>query len=274
MHRLHIVCLYELVGPSSQNGGGHVPRANVPKEETSSAWHFYDVASKSVSFSPYSITWYSPKAYQYRKRKDGLSHSMGRVLRFWGQLEMWSDFYLTIRKACRLSLENTVCPSNLWPQNLTSLLHSHRADTLILFPEISKSHSILAPAWNLILPHLFRSRIFTDGLDSKESAYNMGDPGLTDPWVKIPWRRGWQPAPVFLPGEFHEQTLGASVCELSLWKPCGKDLRGPWGAEGNQYGNGHISPPTARTWILPRTQINRKIQCPTPNPIKMIVFQE
>ena len=27
-----------------------------------------------------------------------------------------------------------------------------------------------------------------------------------DPWVeKIPWRRKWQSAPVFLPGEFHGQ---------------------------------------------------------------------
>ena len=27
-----------------------------------------------------------------------------------------------------------------------------------------------------------------------------------DPWVrKIPWRRAWQPTPVFLPGESHEQ---------------------------------------------------------------------
>ena len=27
-----------------------------------------------------------------------------------------------------------------------------------------------------------------------------------DPWVrKIPWRRKWQPSPVFLPGEFHGQ---------------------------------------------------------------------
>ena len=27
-----------------------------------------------------------------------------------------------------------------------------------------------------------------------------------DPWVgKIPWRRTWQPTPVFLPGEFHGQ---------------------------------------------------------------------
>ena len=184
----------------------------------------------SVIFSILSITWYHSKAYQYRKRKDGLSHSMGRVLRFWGQLEMWSDFYLTIRKACKLSLENTVCQSNLWPQNLTSLLYSHRADTLILFPEISKSHSILAPAWNLILPHLFRSRVFPGGLDGKESAYNMGDP-LIEPWVKIPWRREWQPAPVFLPGEFHEQTLGASVCELCLgamWKRPERTLRS-WG---------------------------------------------
>ena len=27
-----------------------------------------------------------------------------------------------------------------------------------------------------------------------------------NPWVrKIPWRRAWQPTPVFLPGESHEQ---------------------------------------------------------------------
>ena len=29
-----------------------------------------------------------------------------------------------------------------------------------------------------------------------------------DPWVgKIPWRRAWQPTPVFLPGESHGQSL-------------------------------------------------------------------
>ena len=32
-----------------------------------------------------------------------------------------------------------------------------------------------------------------------------GRPGF-DPWVgKIPWRRKWQPTPVFLPGEYHGQ---------------------------------------------------------------------
>ena len=39
----------------------------------------------------------------------------------------------------------------------------------------------------------------------KESACSVGRPRF-DPWVrKIPWRRVWQPTPVFLPGE-------------SLWK--------------------------------------------------------
>ena len=42
-------------------------------------------------------------------------------------------------------------------------------------------------------------------LSSKESACNAGDTGL-DPWVrKIPWRREWQPTPVFLPGKSHGQ---------------------------------------------------------------------
>ena len=39
---------------------------------------------------------------------------------------------------------------------------------------------------------------FPGGSDGKESAYNEGDLGLIG---KIPWRRAWQPTPVFLPGE-------------------------------------------------------------------------
>ena len=36
-----------------------------------------------------------------------------------------------------------------------------------------------------------------------------------DPWVrKIPWRRKWQPTPVFLPGEPHG---GRSLVGYSLW---------------------------------------------------------
>jgi len=36
-----------------------------------------------------------------------------------------------------------------------------------------------------------------------------------DLWVgKIPWRREWQPSPVFLPGEFHRQR---SLADYSPW---------------------------------------------------------
>ena len=39
----------------------------------------------------------------------------------------------------------------------------------------------------------------------KKSTCNRGDLGF-NAWVgKIPWRRDWQPAPVFFPGEFHGQ---------------------------------------------------------------------
>ena len=44
------------------------------------------------------------------------------------------------------------------------------------------------------------------------------------PWVrKIPWRRAWQPAPVFLPGESHGQR---SLGDYSPWnrKRVGCDL--------------------------------------------------
>ena len=38
----------------------------------------------------------------------------------------------------------------------------------------------------------------------KNSPANAGDG--PHPWVgKMPWRREWQPTPVFLPGEFHGQ---------------------------------------------------------------------
>ena len=56
------------------------------------------------------------------------------------------------------------------------------------------------------------------GLVSKESACNVEDMGSRpgfDPWVgKIPWRRAWQPSPVFLPGESHGQR---SLVGYSPW---------------------------------------------------------
>jgi len=46
---------------------------------------------------------------------------------------------------------------------------------------------------------------FPGGSDGKASTCQRRRPGCY-PWVrKIPWRRKWQPTPVFLPGEFHGQ---------------------------------------------------------------------
>ena len=55
------------------------------------------------------------------------------------------------------------------------------------------------------------------GSDSKESACKMGDLGSVARWVgKIPWRRVWQPTPVFLPGEspWTEEPGGLQSMEL------------------------------------------------------------
>ena len=41
-------------------------------------------------------------------------------------------------------------------------------------------------------------------LSGKKSACQCNRCGF-DPWLKIPWRRKWQPTPVFLPGESHGQ---------------------------------------------------------------------
>ena len=54
---------------------------------------------------------------------------------------------------------------------------------------------------------------FPGNSDSEEFACSAEDPGLTPGW-EDPWRRAWQPTPVFSPGESHEQR---SLMGYSLW---------------------------------------------------------
>ena len=61
------------------------------------------------------------------------------------------------------------------------------------------------------IPVLFKSELarvpwgFPGGSVVKKPACQCRKPGF-DPWVrKIPWRRKWQPTPVFLPGKSHGQ---------------------------------------------------------------------
>ncbi|KAB0356460.1 hypothetical protein FD754_000616, partial [Muntiacus muntjak] len=50
--------------------------------------------------------------------------------------------------------------------------------------------------------------------DGKESAYNAGDPGSIPRSRRFPWRRKWQPTPLFLPGKSHGKR---SLAGYSPW---------------------------------------------------------
>ena len=53
--------------------------------------------------------------------------------------------------------------------------------------------------------NIFINWDFPGGTVGKQSICQCRRPGFPL-WVsKIPWRRGWQPTPVFLPGESHGQ---------------------------------------------------------------------
>ena len=53
------------------------------------------------------------------------------------------------------------------------------------------------------------------GSVGKESTCNAEDLGSINPWSgRIPWRKAWQPTPVFLPGESHGQR---SLAGCSPW---------------------------------------------------------
>ena len=48
---------------------------------------------------------------------------------------------------------------------------------------------------------------FPGGSEGKESVCDVGDSGWIPMLGRFPWRREWQPTPVFLPGEFHGQRI-------------------------------------------------------------------
>ena len=76
---------------------------------------------------------------------------------------------------------------------------------LFRFPAFPNVSDLGAVKFNLGLP---------PWLSGKEFACNAGDPDLIS-WVReTPWRRAWQPTPVFLPGESHGQR---SLAGYSPW---------------------------------------------------------
>ena len=84
--------------------------------------------------------------------------------------------------------------------DMTEQLHFHALEK-----EMATHSSILA--W----------RGFTWWLRDKEICLQCRTPGF-DPWVrKIPWRRAWQPTPVFLPEESHRHRSPAGYSPWG-WK--------------------------------------------------------
>jgi len=53
---------------------------------------------------------------------------------------------------------------------------------------------------------------FLHGLDGKEPALNAGGLSSIPGVLKMPWRRKWQPTPVFLPGKSHGLRSLAAIC--------------------------------------------------------------
>ena len=127
-----------------------------------------------------------------------------------------ADCALTSRSAPLLSLcLQCLSPRATWlllpASGLNSAVSSHGK------PLISFTTIVAPPPTPLIVPSFpacsvpFTVLIIPSdrhyGLSGKESA-SAGDTQepVFDPWVgKIPWRRKWQPIPVFLPGKSHGQ---------------------------------------------------------------------
>ena len=93
-----------------------------------------------------------------------------------------------------------------------------------LFPKLAdasleKGHLLFKWVWVLQLEEAFwASQVslkgFPGGTSGKESTWQYRRCGF-NLWVrKGPWRRAWQPTPVFLPGESHGQR---SLVGYSLW---------------------------------------------------------
>ena len=74
----------------------------------------------------------------------------------------------------------------------------------------AKDREVHASFLNLVLSrYMLRSRASQVALVVKKLPAHAGDSCMGhsfDPWVrKIPWRRKWQPTPIFLPGESYGQ---------------------------------------------------------------------
>ena len=98
------------------------------------------------------------------------------------------------------------CRSSVW---LTAVCQFHVSDTFFisLFESglFFKFHFFVSTYHQKLSNCLIDTSGFLGCANGKGSTCQCRRRGF-DPWVgKIPWRRAWQPTPVFLPGESHGQ---------------------------------------------------------------------
>ena len=164
------------------------------------ASHGQKYCSFSFSISPsneysglisFRIDWFGLLAVQGTLKSLLQNHSQKHQL-FGAQPSLWSNSqhpYLTTGKTIALIRQTFV-------SKVMSLLFNMLSRFVTAFLPRSKS---LLISWLQSL---------SGGASGKDPACHCRrhKKPWFDPWVKmIPWRRKWQPSPVFLPGEFHAQ---------------------------------------------------------------------
>ena len=113
-----------------------------------------------------------------------------------------SQHFASGGQSIRASASASVLPMNIqgwFPLGLTDLisLQSKRLSRVFSSITVWKHQFFSAqPSLYIIQTPLYHVLGFPGGSDGKESA------AMPETWIgKIPWRRTWQPTPVFLPGE-------------------------------------------------------------------------
>ena len=135
------------------------------------------------------------------------------------------------------------CSPLLLPQEgprASSISITRKQPEMQIIPDLGNYSCIFTPSWVIFCTD------FPTGSEGKESVCNAGDRGLI-PWIrKIPWRRTWQPTPVFLSGKSHGQR------SLTGYSPWGhKESMGTWLKRLSTYACTGDSQKVSSTRVLP-----------------------
>ena len=162
------------------------PVLHYPLEFAQTHAHWIDDAIQpSHPLSPPSLPALSLSQHQDLFQWVGSMHQVAKVL----ELQLQHQTFQWILKVDSLLLKLNSC---------LSTLQRH----LLIFPSNNSKISSLFSLRKYFLVLTGITWRFPHGSVSKESACNGGDLALT--WVgNIPWRRKWQPTPVFVPGKSH-----------------------------------------------------------------------